>query len=137
MTNKNDVRILELKKQIQEKKDKLSKVKKFTPLTNMSLELDGTRYNLNVLTKEQAIHLAVKLNSYYTAAIDLGFDDQYQISGYPPCEWVQDLVSRIVTLSKKDEEKALATMEAKLSKMLSGEKQVELELDEIASLLGD
>ena len=39
--------------------------------------------------------------------------------------------------SKKDEEKALATMEAKLSKMLSDEKQVELELDEIASLLED
>lgn len=137
MSNKNDARILELKKQIQEKKEKLRGAKAYLPVTNLSLELDGTRYNLNVLTKEQLTHMAVKMNLFKLSAMGLELEDQYLVSGYKPSEWLVDILAKITTLSRRDEEKALATMEAKLSKMLSDEKQVELELDEIASLLGD
>lgn len=137
MSNKNDARILELKKQIQEKKEKLRGSKVYLPVTNLSLELEGTRYNLNVLTKEQLTHMAVKMNLLKLSAMGLELEDQYLVSGYKPSEWLVDILAKITTLSRRDEEKALATMEAKLSKMLSDEKQVELELDEIASLLGD
>lgn len=142
MANKNDERILELKKQIQEKKDKLGKIGGFAPLTNCSIELDGIRNNLNVLNKEQLRHLLVKLTSYVISARALDNNKDYNfsikdytISGYNIEEWITDVNSKLDILSKKDEEKTLAVMEAKLSKMLSDEKQVELEIDEIESLL--
>lgn len=136
MANKNDDRILALKKQIQEKKDKLGKIGRFVPVTNCTVELDGARYNLNVLDKERLVLLAVKLNIYIMSANELKFAE-VKLCGYTLQEWLTDVTSKLDILSKKDEERALSVMEAKLAKMLSDEKQVELELDEIASLLGE
>ena len=135
MANKNDERILKLKEQIQAKKDKIGKVGRFTPITNCSIELDSIRQNLNALDKEGLTHLLVKLTSYVISARTLKLVDTYNISGYNIEDWIADVNSKLDILSKKDEERALAVMEAKLSKMLSDEKQVELELDEIASML--
>lgn len=143
MANKNDEKILELKKVIQEKKDKLGKIGKFIPETNCSLALDGVQYNLNVLgnNREGLIQLLVKLTSLvitarlFTKEKD-GFDvTDYNISGYNIEDWIKDVKSKLDILSKKDEEKSLVLLEAKLEKMLSDEKQVELELDSIANLL--
>jgi hypothetical protein len=133
MANKNDERILLLKEQIQAKKDKLGKITRFTPVTNCSLELDGVRFNLNVLDQDKLIQLAVKINAYIMSAKDLGYT--FKIGTYTLEEWLTDIKAKLDILSKKDEEKSLTAMEAKLAKMLSDEKQVELELDEIADLL--
>lgn len=137
MTNINDKRILELKKQIEAKKEKLGKTLRFTPLTNCSIELDGVRHNINVLTKDQLVFLMVKLHSYFLSAKDLGYVDELNISGYGVRDWVIDIKSKIDILIKKDEEKSLKLMEEKLSKLLSDGKKVELEIDEIASFLSD
>ena len=138
MANKNDERILELKKQIEDKKSKLgSKIKRFIPLTNMSLELDGSRLNINVLNKDQLIKILVILNSYLISATDLEVEDEFILSGYKLAEWISDIKNRLYLLNTKEEEKILAGMESKLSKMLSDEKQVELELDEMSSFLKD
>ena len=60
--SKNDDRILELKKQIEEKKTTLTKKNaKFSPETNCILILDGTTYNLNVLNNESLTFLKIKL----------------------------------------------------------------------------
>ncbi|MGV4321182.1 hypothetical protein [Bacillus mojavensis] len=135
MTNTNDQRILKLKKQIEVKKEKLGKTSRFTPVTNCSLEVDGVRFNINVLDKEKLIMLAVKLNSYLLSAKDLGYEDQFIISGYKVEDWLTDIKSRLDILSKKDEERSLKVMEDKLAKLLSEDKKVELEIDEIESLL--
>lgn len=135
MTNLNDTRILDMKKQIKDKKDKLGKATRFIPITNCSIELDKVRYNLNVLSKEDLIHLAVKLQSYLISAKTLDLVEQYVISGYSPSDWITDIMSKIDILSKKDEEKSLKLMEEKLSKLLSEGKQVELEIDAIESML--
>lgn len=135
MANKNDERILELRKQIKNKKEKLGKVNRFTPITNCSLELDGIRFNLNVLNKEQLLQLLVKLNSYLLSAKQLNADTIVNYSGYKLDEWIMDVDSKLNIISKKEEEKELAVLETKLDKMLSDEKQVELELDEITNFL--
>ncbi|MBD8836252.1 hypothetical protein IFU39_00265 [Paenibacillus sp. CFBP 13594] len=137
MANLNDSKILELKKQIEEKKKSVSKSKKFTPVTNCSIELDGVRINIQTLTKEQLISLLVKLNSYAASAIDLGLLEQYSISGYNIADWIGDLKSKLEFISSKDEEQKLKIMEAKLDKLLSDDKKVELELDEIANMLNN
>lgn len=135
MANTNDQRILELKKQIEIKKEKLGKSTRFIPVTNCSIELDGERYNIQVLTKEQLIILMVKLNSYLISAKTLGVAEDFNISGYHVSDWITDMQSRVELLSRKDEERKLNIMESKLAKLLSDDKKVELEIDEIESLL--
>lgn len=136
MSKNNDQRILELKKQIAAKKEKLGKSTRFSPVTNCSLEVDGERYNIQVLSREQLISLMVKLNSYLMSAKFLDVVEQYTISGFSPSDWIEDIQAKINILSRKDEERALKTMEDKLTKLLSEGKKVELEIDEIESLLG-
>lgn len=135
MANMNDQKILELKKQIEEKQKKVKKAQKFSPFTNCSIEVDGIRHNLNVLTKEQTISLLVKLNSYAMSAKELELLEQYIVSGYSLTEWISDLESKLEYMTRKEEESQLKAMEAKLDKLLSDDKRVEMELDEIANLL--
>ena len=135
MSNLNDAKIMELKKQIADKKEKLAGITKFTPITNCSVEVDGARYNINTLQKEQIIQLMVRLNLYKISAKDLELTDEFNISGYKPEEWIIDLKAKLDILSKKDEERKLKAMEEKLDRMLSDEKKTELELNDIEALL--
>lgn len=136
MSNKNnDQKILELKKQIEDKKKKISKSQKFSPITNCSIEIDGTRYNIQVLTKEQIISLMVRLNSYAISAKELELLEEYSISGFNVLDWIEDLKAKLDFVSRKEEEQKLKTMESKLDQLLSNEKKVELELGEIESML--
>jgi hypothetical protein len=135
MSNANDQRILTLKKQIVEKKEKIGKATRFTPVTNCSIEVDGIRHNIQVLLKDQLIALMVKLNAYFMSAKALNVQDEYFISGYHVSEWIADIQSKIDILSRKNEENQLKAMEDKLSKLLSERKKVELEIDEIESML--
>ncbi|ATF13519.1 hypothetical protein A616_16505 [Brevibacillus brevis X23] len=137
MPNNNDHKILELKKQIEDKKKKLTKSQKFTPVTNCSIELDGVRFNINVLQKEQLINLLVKLKANAIAAEELELLNDYKISGYGVADWIDDLKAKLDNLSRKEEEQKLKAMEAKLDQLLSNEKKVELELGEIESMLNN
>ena len=52
---KNDDKILSLKAQIAKKKELLKSSKKFSPVTNCNLTLNGTRVNLHTLTSADDI----------------------------------------------------------------------------------
>ena len=129
----NDSKIMVLKKQIEDKKIKLGKSQKFSPITNSSIELDGVRTNIQVLNKEQLTFLLVKLNSYAKSAKDLEID--FVISGYHIVDWIADIKSKLDFVSRKEEENKLKMMESKLHQLLSNEKKVELEIDEIMKSL--
>jgi hypothetical protein len=135
MANNNDQKILVLKKQIEEKKSKISKSQKFNPVTNCSIELDGVRHNIQVLNKEQVVSMLIKLNAYAMSAKELDLLDDYLISGFNVMDWIKDLKAKLDFINRKDEEYKLKIMEAKLDRMLSDEKKVELELDEIENML--
>lgn len=138
MTNdniSNDTRILELKKKIEEKKEKVGKTVKFSPVTNCSLELHGIRYNIHAMTKEQLISVMSMLQSYAMASKTLNVNEAFTIGGYHVSDWIEDLKSKYEFVSRTDELKSLKVMEEKLVKLLSEGKKVELELDDIASLL--
>ena len=111
------------------KKSELKGSKKFTPLTNCVLDLEGQKYNLNVLQFNDLQLLLVRLNMYLMSAKDLGIS--LEISGYNIAEWITD--TAIFEYKKKEAE--LKILETKLDKMLSDEKKTELELNEIAALL--
>lgn len=130
--NTNDTLILQLKQQIAEKKSKLQKVNRFTPITNMSLELFGERHNLNVL----GINVLLLLKATLTS-IQQHSELPLIVSGFQISDWISDLDNRYNILNVKEEEAKLKSMEAKLSKLLSKEKQTELEIAEIMSQLKD
>lgn len=133
--NKNDDRILELKKQVEDKKKELTNKKtRFVPVTNCILEMDGMTLNLNVLSENALILLWIRLNAYRMSAADLGLD-KFEISGYDLEDWITDVKARLEVIATKREENNLKAMEAKLDKLLSEDKKTELELDSIAELL--
>ena len=133
--SKNDERILELKKQIDVKKKELSKKKvRFSPETNCMLDLDGLKYNLNVLQDDALALLLIKLNTYVMSAKDLDIDIP-KISGYSVELWISDIRSKLESVKIKEEEKNLKSNEKLLEQLLSEDKKTELMLDEIAALL--
>lgn len=136
MTGKNDATILKLKEQIAKKKKELGKTSRFSPVTNLSIEFEGTRYNLNVLDKAKLQQLAIKVNMYLMSAKELDLEGT-EYSGYMLSEWLEDILDKLSIIEHKEKEAELAKLEAKLSKMLSNEKQVELELQDIAEMLKD
>jgi hypothetical protein len=133
--SKNDDKILQLKEQIDIKKKLLSKSKKFVALTNCSINFEGVQININTLQKDGLVQLLVKLNSLKNSAIELGLLDDYNISGYNISEWVEDLKNKLDVLSVKQEEFKLKQMEERLSQLLSEDKKVELELEDIINSL--
>lgn len=133
MATKNDERVLQLKEIIDKKKLELKGAKKFTPMTNCILDMEGQKYNLNVLQLNDLQMLLVRLNMYLMSAKDLGIN--LEISGYNITEWITDIKCKIEIFEYKQKEADLKALEAKLDKMLSDEKKTELELDEIAALL--
>jgi hypothetical protein len=135
MNNPNDEKILQLRDQIKVKKEKLKNKKKFIPVTNCSIEVDGVRNNLQVLTKELLISLAVKLNAYKMSAEDLGLADEYTISGYKLEDWITDIKLKLEVIAQREEESKLQALETKLHVLLSNDKKVELEISEIESML--
>lgn len=132
-TIKNDEKILELKEQIAIKKKKLERSVKFTPITNCSIELDSARYNIQTLSKDQLIMLAVKLNTYKRSANELELD--LIISSYSINDWLYDVLCKLKIMNHKQEEAQLKAMENKLDMLLSNDKKTELEVKEIETLL--
>lgn len=133
--SKNDDKILELKRQIDtKKKDLASRKVKFSPETNCILDLDGVKYNLNVVADDELIMLMLRLNIYVISSRDLDLPVPV-VGGYSVDMWISDIKCKLAVSALKKEEIELRKMEAKLDKLLSDDKKTELELDEIAALL--
>lgn len=133
--SKNDDKILALKEKIAERRDSIGKPIRFSPKTSCIIELDGARYNINVLKRDELILLYCKLQALATAADSLGFSDQLVISGFPVAQWGADIGERIAAIDQKEDLAKLATMESQLEKLLSDDKRTELEIDAIAAAL--
>ena len=132
--SKNDDVILKLKDKIKEKKKIIGSVPKFTPKTNCSLELDDLRHNLHTLNKVKATDLLVILNIIRMSVRDLGLIE-YKYCNYKLDDWIHDIQSIFNKLIVKEEKLKLIQLEEKLHTMLSTDKEVELEIDEIAKML--
>lgn len=135
MAQKNDERIMQLKQQIETKRKELaSQTSKFTPVTNCLLVLDKVTYNLHVESSEL---LLIKVNMMAMSAKDLGLDiSNVMISGYSLEDWLDDIRNYLKVQKYKDEKRKLEKLEKQLDALLSDDKRTELEIDNIAALLG-
>ena len=133
--SKNDDRILELKEKIEKKKQELSdKNKRFVPVTNCIIELDGVTNNLHTCDADKLALLLVKLSLYKKEAENL--DINFVVSGYSIDDWITDIKNKFEVTKTKAEIYNLKAMEPKLDELLSEDKKTELEIDDIAALLG-
>lgn len=134
--SRNDDRIMELKSKIEKKRKELDKHRsRFNPITNCMLILDKVTYNLNLDSSEM---LLVKLNMMAMSAKDLKIDtSKFIISGYSLDNWIEDVKANLEVQKHKKEKKNLNMLEKELTALLSDDKQTELEIDRLASLLGE
>ena len=132
MATKNDELILKLKEDIDAKKSKLAEVKKFEPTTNCNLELDGRRYNLHVSPAEELILLAGKIQSLKDGAFK-AMQENLSIGGYTAEEWLGDIKGKFAVLTLSTEKRRLKELEDKLHNLLSTDKKVELEIEDLKS----
>lgn len=132
--SRNDERIMNLKKQIEEKREKLSKqTGKFVPITNCLLTIDKVTYNLHVESNEL---LLIKLNMMSMSAKDLGLDiSTIVISGYSLADWIEDVNNFLKVKAYKEEKSKLNRLEKQLDTLLSDDKKTELEINSIEALL--
>jgi hypothetical protein len=131
----NDEQIMELREKIAEKKSTLGAAKRFAPITNCSLELDGARHNLHAIDKDQLIHLIARLGAYAAAAEQNGLLAEYRLAGFAVTDWIADAKARLVNLDVKAEAARLRVLEDRLESLLSLEKRTELAIGEIAASL--
>lgn len=135
MAQKNDDRIMQLKEQIEKKREELaaSNTSRFIPITNCLLVIDKTTYNLHVDSSEL---LLIKLNSMRLSAKDLGIDtSKLMISGYSLDNWITDVKNNLSIQNYRTEKKKLDSLEKQLTALLSDDKQTELQIDQLAALL--
>ncbi len=135
MAQKNDDRIMQLKEQIEKKREELaaSNTSRFIPITNCLLVIDKTTYNLHVDSSEL---LLIKLNSMRLSAKDLGIDtNKLMISGYSLDNWITDVKNNLSIQNYRTEKKKLDSLEKQLTALLSDDKQTELQIDQLAALL--
>lgn len=134
MAQKNDERIMQLKQQIEKKRNELTEHNsRFVPITNCLLVLDKVTYNLHVESSEL---LLIKLNMMAMSAKDLGMDtSKVIISGYSLNDWIEDVKNNLEVQRYKKEKGDLNALEKKLTALLSEDKQTELEIDRLATLL--
>lgn len=137
MAQKNDDRIMQLKEQIEKKREELaaSNTSRFIPITNCLLVIDKTTYNLHVDSSEL---LLIKLNSMRLSAKDLGIDtNKLMISGYSLDNWITDVKNNLSIQNYRTEKKKLDYLEKQLTALLSDDKQTELQIDSLEELLKD
>jgi len=133
MSEKNDEKILTLKKLVDEKKSKITNVR-FVPTTNCLISIDGSNFNLNVLDKDTLILILVKLNMYKKSLEDLKISN-FKLSGYSIEDWMTDIKLKLNVLEQKEEANSLKQLEKKLEDLLSTDKKIELEIGDIENLL--
>ncbi|WQZ49356.1 hypothetical protein Z3_40 [Bacillus phage Z3] len=134
----NDEKVLALKQLVEEKKEKLASKKSLRTkfLTTCTLDLDGTRHNFHTLQVKQLNGVLVRLHALVLAAEDLDIEiDVVELSGFPLSHWITDLKGKINEVAIREEEAELRKAEAALDKLLSAGKKVELELNNLESLL--
>lgn len=138
MAVKNDERILELKKQIEEKKKELGKQPRFSPVTTCMFNHNGNRINIHTLTSIKDINaILVYFNMYVMSAEDMEINcEDIVFDGFTVTDWIEDLKSKKTVIEYTAKKEQLTILEKKLDKLLSDDKKTELEIDAIADLIG-
>ncbi len=145
----NDQKVQALLDKVNEQKQEVERLSKRPSWrTNCAFTFDDRNIsskmlNLNTANDERTIVLALaylieKERAWNDARKELGLDKQeFEWNGFKISDWREDFKARLDRVTIEDKKKALKTMEAKLSKLMSEEARTSKELEEIEKLLGN
>lgn len=135
MSKVNDAKIMKLKEEVAEKRKAVKKAsKRFSPITNCILNIDGTTQNIQVLTADQLTMLLIELNAWKMSAADLGIRVP-KMQGYDIEDWITDIKARLDNLNVNKTKKELDALEKQLNNLLSDDKKTELEIEQLSNML--
>lgn len=135
MQNKNDERILKMRETVATKKKELELLVKPSYETNLSLVIQGERYNLNVASKAVLLSLLMNLVIMKVASEKDELLKDFELSGFKLEQWIADIKTKLKMLDKRTKEQELKVLEDKLLTMLSEDKKIDLELDELEKMI--
>ena len=137
MATKNDNTILVLKDKLKKKRAELGTEPKFTPVTTCVFTLYGEKVNIHTLDNSRVLFYIAQFRAMIDAVGDYvdAHPEDIIIDGFNIVEWHDDLLQRFAYIQYMNKLKELTALEHKLDKLLSADKKVELELDDIAKLL--
>lgn len=138
--NKDEI-IEDLLKVVEEKKDKIKKIKNFKFKTSLSFTFGmntSESRNLNTVTTEELYRILlfitdlIEKNEEFK---DLGLDGLKDWYGYSLNDWKEDVILKIKQKEINNEVSKLKVIESKLNSLISEDKRKELELKEIIKSL--
>lgn len=136
MATQNDALIMVLKNKIEKKK--LGSKVKFEPKTTCIIELFGEKVNIHTLRLGTIEPYLLLLKSMVDACdFSPVSSTSCVMAGFTLEDWYNDFVSKYNSLKYAEDAAELAALEKKLDNMLSNDKKIELEIEEISKLLGD
>jgi hypothetical protein len=143
--SKEDELVQQLIAKVQEKKAAITKAEKPNWETNCSfgyLQSSSNRVNLQTVGDVQELiqmlgFLIQQEMQYTLAASRIGFKADFKWLGFTLSQWENDITTRVNKIQLSEKKKELATLEARLDKLLSPELKRKLELEEIQKGLAD
>lgn len=129
----NDSKIKELKTQIQDKLDNITKISKDFK-TNLILEFRDNTYNLNVLPVNALQERLIQLYLYQTAIDALNITD-YTIAGYSVEDWIYDIQKLLDIHQQNKKIKELKANLVKLDTLMSDAAKTEDFLNSVEEFL--
>ena len=142
MVNKNDNRILELKKKIEQERATLKESNsRFQPITSCILEFAGQKYNLNAMSANDLLLLLSLLSVIEQANTEIAEEMQFikpaTGNGYSLAEWITDIRKKLDQVLYREKKAKLDKLEKQLTDLLTGETQTKLKVDNLEDELNN
>ena len=142
MVNKNDNRILELKKKIEQERATLKESNsRFQPITSCILEFAGQKYNLNAMSANDLLLLLSLLSVIEQANTKIAEEMQFikpaTVNGYLLTEWIIDIRKKLDQVLYREKKAKLDKLEKQLTDLLTGETQTKLKVDNLEDELNN
>ena len=142
MVNKNDNRILELKKKIEQERATLKESNsRFQPITSCILEFAGQKYNLNAMSANDLLLLLGTLSVMEQVTTKVAEEMQFikpaTVNGYLLTEWIIDIRKKLDQVLYREKKATLDKLEKQLTDLLTGETQTKLKVDNLENELNN
>ena len=142
MVNKNDNRILELKKKIEQERATLKESNsRFQPITSCILEFAGQKYNLNAMSANDLLLLLGTLSVMEQVTTKVAEEMQFikpaTVNGYLLTEWITDIRKKLDQVLYREKKAKLDKLEKQLTDLLTGETQTKLKVDNLEDELNN
>ena len=142
MVNKNDNRILELKKKIEQERATLKESNsRFQPITSCILEFAGQKYNLNAMSANDLLLLLSLLSVIEQVNTKIAEEMQFvkpaTVNGYLLTEWIIDIRKKLDQVLYREKKAKLDKLEKQLTDLLTGETQTKLKVDNLEDELNN